>query len=75
MELFNWIACLTSFISFFIESVFLFIRVNKFFLSHVAYLNLKNDFLTLKLTFLYFNSKRWGQMSVCRSNWRVFKGS
>ena len=28
------------------------------FWSHLTYLTLKNDFLTLKLTFIYFNSKR-----------------
>ena len=36
---------------------FLFIRVINFW-SHSSYLTLKNDFLTWKLTFIYFNSKR-----------------
>ena len=45
------------------------------FSSHLTYLTLKNDFLTLKLTFNYFNSKRWGQMGVCHSKWRLFEFS
>ena len=43
------------------------------FWSQVTYLTLKNDFLTLKLTFVYFNSKRWGRVNVCNSKWRLFE--
>ena len=39
-----------------VELVFLFAWLN--FWSHVTYVTLKNDFLTLKLTSIYFNSKR-----------------
>ena len=37
------------------------------FWSHLTYLTLKNDFLTLKLSFLYLNSKRKGPVNMCHS--------
>ena len=49
----------------------MFIRVINFFVTLDLprfEIILKNDFLTLKLTFIYFNSKRYGQMDVCHSN-------
>ena len=54
---FNWISCVTSFFalsgaSFFCSCAWL------NFWSHLTYLTLKNDFLNLKLTYIYFNSKR-----------------
>ena len=53
---FNWSACVTSILCL-VEQVFCaFAWLN--FWSHLAYLTLKNDFLDLKLTFNYFNSKR-----------------
>ena len=69
-----WIACVTSFFSFIVASFFCsFAWLN--FWSRVTYLTLKNDFLTLKMTFLKFDLKRYGQVSVCHSNWRLFKSS
>ena len=55
--IFNWTACVTPFFTlggarFFCSLAWL------IFWSHVIYLTLKNDFLTLKLTFLCFNSER-----------------
>ena len=41
-----------------VERVFLFIRVINFLVIRDSHLTLKNDFPTLKLTFVYFISKR-----------------
>ena len=41
-----------------VERVFLFMRVIKFLVTLDLHLTLKNDFLNLNLTFIYFNSKR-----------------
>ena len=54
---FNWNACVTSFFALSGASFFCSIAWLNFW-SHLTYLTLKNDFLTLKLTFIYFNSKR-----------------
>ena len=48
--------CVRAFFALSVAS-FYFIRVINF-LSHLTYLTLKIDFLTLKLSFIYFNSKR-----------------
>ena len=53
---FNWIACVTSFFAFSGAS-FLFMRVIKFLVT-LDLPHSQNDFLSLKLTFIYFNSKR-----------------
>ena len=60
---FNWRACVKSFFALSGAS-FLFIRVIKFLVT------LENDFLTLKLTFIYFNSKRFRVLppaQVCKA--------
>ena len=53
---FHWSACVTSFLILVEQVCCSVARLS--FSAHVTYLTLKNDFLTLKLTFLYFNSKR-----------------
>ena len=54
---FNWSACVTIFFALNGASFFCSFAWLKFW-SRRTYLTLKNDFLTLKLTFIFFNSKR-----------------
>ena len=45
------------------------------FWSHLTYLTLKNDFVTLKLTYLLWFKEIRSNGCVCHSKWRFFESS